>query len=211
MLSGGDTRDLAVAPTFTNFSRVGVRPGEGAFISFDVTNRFNQTITGATVTLGFQVGGDWLQSRPVRDISSPPTFDPSGPVLPADLAPNASMQVRQHFSTSGQTPAGPYLVTVVLKFTYANATNVPTGAIFQSLGSLSAAQRGSVNLTDMNGTLNALQIDGVAPDSAIVVDAGQAATLFLWAVGFGVAVVAAGACAGAYWSRKGRPRKRKGA
>jgi hypothetical protein len=210
MLSGDDTRNLAHAPAFVNFSPVTVHPGERGTVAFDVFNYYPETIRSAQVTLNFHVGGNWLDARDVeRNFSNPPKFDRSVPFNPVDIAPGASMHVSQNFTTSPGTPGGPYIVSVVLTFTYSSPSNVPTTAVFKSLGSLKANERDKVNMSDFNGTLNALGIDGVAPDTSIVVDSGEAMALYLAAVGFGVAVVAVGTAIGLYRSRRGRPHRRK--
>jgi hypothetical protein len=209
MLSGDDTRNLAHAPTFVNVAKVTVRPGESGSVSFDVFNYYADTIHSARVTLEFKVGGDWINARPVSNLTSPPKFDPSTPVNPVDIAPGSSMHVTQKFTTDPRTPVGPYLVSVVLTFTYLNPSGVPSTAIFKSLGALSSVERGMVNMSNYTQTVDALGLDGVAPDTSVVVDGGNATMLFWAAAGFGVAVVAGGTAIGMYRSRRGRPRRRK--
>jgi hypothetical protein len=156
------------------------------------------------------VGGDWINAREINSsFANAPEFDRSDPFYPVDIAPGASMHVSQNFTTRPGTPAGPYIVSLVLIFTYSSPTNVPTTAVFKSLGALTPLERPKVNMSDFDGTLNALGIDGVAPDTSIVVDAGEAMTFYLWAVGFGMAVMAAGTAIGLYRSRRGRPHRRK--
>jgi len=210
MQSGDDTRSLAHAPTFANVARVTVRPGEAGAVSFDVFNYFSEPMHSARVVLEFKVGGDWISSREVNaSFANAPKFDASDPVNPVDIAPGFSMHVAKKFTTSAGTPSGPYLVSVVLTFTYLNPSGVPTTAVFKSLGALTHAERAMVNMSNYTQTVEALGLDGVAPDTSIVVDAGGAYLLFWAAAGFGAAVVAAGTGIGLYRSRRARPHRRK--
>jgi len=51
-------------------------------------------------------------------------------------------------------------------------------AVFKSLGALTHAERDLVNMSNYTQTVDALGLDGVAPDTSIVVDGGNGSTLF---------------------------------
>jgi hypothetical protein len=208
MQGGGDTRDLASTPLFSNFSRVVVRPGEASVVSFDVQNRYNATLFGAQVALEFHVGGDWLEAKSIQFVPNPPEFERT-PQLPEDLARGEVLHVERRFTTNAQTPPGTYLVSVEMQFTYLNSTGVPTAATVRSLGALSGTERGNVDMSHYNASIAALGIDAVAPDTSVTVDGGQAGALFAYATAFGVATFAAMVVVGYTLSRRARGRRRK--
>lgn len=199
---GQDTSAIGNIPTFTNFSKVAVAPGADGVVAFDLTNRYNQQMLSARLRLEFRIGGDWLDAQPVANLTNPPSFAPGPMEQPRTLDPNQTIHLEFPFSTSPQTPPGVYLVAIVLLFSYLNDTNFPTGAIFRSLGNLSKEEREKVNMSDYNGTIAALGVDGIAPDTSIVVDSGGAGALVAAAAVGGAAVFVAGAAAGTLVSRR---------
>jgi len=212
MASGEDTRDPAHIPQF-NFTKVEVRPGETGTVGVTVANRFAQTVYSLQLDLTFQVGGEWRHARPVTEIAEPPRFDNASVAPPPDLAAGESVTLRRSFTTSAGTPDGVYLVSLVVRFSYLDATNNTRGAVLKSLGAI--AQEGDTPLVDMmnySATLEALGIDGVAPDTSVVVDSNAGESLFWLAAGAGVAAVAVGyGVAEALGRRRpaGRPARRK--
>ncbi len=213
MAGGQDSRDPAHIPQF-NFTQVEVRPGEGGTVSVTVMNRYNQTMYSLQLELSFQVGGEWRNARPVSEIADPPRFTPSGAEPPHDLAPGASVTVHAPFTTAEGTPEGVYLVSMVARFSYTDDANLSHGAILKSLGTIAMEGRqDQVNMSDYTGTLDGLGIDGVAPDTSILVDSHSGEALFWQAVVAGVVVVAVGYGAAEWLSRrsggKSPPRRKR--
>jgi len=192
MQGGGDTRDLATLPNVTYEGPVKVRPGESGTIAFSVANRYNQTMDDVRVEVEFRVGGDWLAAREINGtFAGAPRFT-RGPPLPQSVAPGASIRIEAPFATGADTPPGIYLVSLRLVFRYVNASGAPVDAHFASLGSVDPADRSKVDMENYTGTIDALGLDGVVPDTSMVVDGGGALSLWLAAAAFGGVVVAAG-------------------
>ena len=207
MAAGGDTRDVAHLPLIDFKGPVTVKPGESGTVAFDLTNRYNATMQGVLAEVAFSVGGDWLEARPVAEVKDAPVFVAVSR-LPTDLAPGAVFHFSAPFSTNASTPSGVYLVSLVVRFAYAGPNGTAPQGVFASPGSVPAARRGDVNMSDYNGTLERLGIDGLAPDSSIQVQAGTASSLWWAAVGFGVAVMVVGGAYGWSKSRSQGPRGR---
>jgi len=91
---------------------------------------------------------------------------------------------------------GADVVSLTLRYSYRNETNVDTLA-WGKIAGLARAQRAEPRgPRDPNATLATLGIDAIAPDTSITVDDGQAATLFAYAVGFGIGAVVIGSALG---------------
>lgn len=201
MQNGGDTRDLSLTPLLVFTGPIKVRPGQSGEVSFTITNRYNQSVEAVRVAFEFQVGGSWLEARRLAaNATDVPRFSGAMPT-PFAIASNASHTVVLPFTTTPATPAGVYLASMTMAFQYVNATGVLVDARFVSLGSLDPSERSHVNLDNQTETLNALNLDGVVPDTSITVDNGEAMGLWLSAAAFGVVVVGIGA---AYGFLKGR-------
>lgn len=202
MASGQDSRDTGHLPQF-DFTKVEVQPGQSGNITVTVTNRYNQTIHSLRLEFAFQVGGDWQHARPVSEMAEPPRLDPSLVEPPHDLEAGESITLSVPFTTSSATPEGVYLVSLVARFSYTDASIQPRGAVLKSLGTV--AREGNSSLVDMDNytaTLDALGIDGVAPDTSIQVNAHSAEALFWQAAIVGVVIVAAGFGAAEWMSRR---------
>lgn len=213
MASGQDTRDTGHLPQF-DFTPVEVHPGESSAITVTVTNRYNQTIHSLLLDFSFQVGGDWQHAEPVAAIADPPRFDKTAVEPPHDLEPAESVTLSIPFATAPATPEGVYLVSLVVRFSYTDASSQPRGAILKSLGAV--AQQGNQSLVDMENytaTLEALGIDGLAPDTSITVSAGSGEALFWQATIVGVVIVAVAFGAAEWMGRRGpsspRPRRKR--
>jgi hypothetical protein len=192
MASGQDTRDTGLIPQF-NFTQVEVRPGESGQVSVTVTNRYDQTMYSLRLEFSFQVGGEWRHAQPVADMADPPRFDPGHVEPPHDLVPGASVTVVAPFTTTKGTPEGVFLVNTVARFSYTDATNNTRGALFKSLGQVT--KEGNQVLVDMENytaTLDALQVDGIVPDTTLLVDSHSAEALFWLAAVAGAVLVAIG-------------------
>ncbi len=194
-VSGGDTREVGRIPRVAFEGPLTVRPGEAGAVAFNVTNRYNATMQAVRVEVAFRVGGDWLLAHNLSQNESAPAFTPASR-LPGDLAPGASIRFEAPFTTPQSTPPGVYLVSLVLRFSYAAPNGTTAQATLASLGAVEPAKRSLVNMSDYNGTLDALGLDGIVPDSSVQVDGGQAVGLWWSAVAFGVAVLGMGAAYG---------------
>ncbi|HKZ59506.1 MAG TPA: hypothetical protein VJ547_06635 [Candidatus Thermoplasmatota archaeon] len=205
--SGRDTREVGKTPNVVFEGPVTVRPGEPGAVVFSITNRYNDTMQAVRFEYAFSVGGDWLFARNLSGNSSDPAFRPVSR-LPGDLAPGAALKVVANFTTAASTPPGVYLVSLIVRFSYAGP-NGTTTATLASLGSIEPSRRQLVNMSNYNGTLDALGLDGIVPDSSIQVDAGQALGLWWGAAAFGVAVVGAGVAYG-LWGPPSRAARGRG-
>jgi hypothetical protein len=210
MLLGQDTRDVEYTPHF-NFTRVTVHPGERGSVEFTLKNSYNQTILAVRALVEFKVGGNWLTATPIDpNDPSAPAFDTASPPPPPDVAENETVTFSFPFTTKAGTPGGPYLIAVSVFFSYRNASNEVANAVFKSMGALSGQERSLWNATDYRASLNATGIDGLAPDTAILVDRGEAPALF-WTAVFGGAIFFMIAYAVAeFRSRRPSSRRRKG-
>lgn len=192
MSSGQDSRDPALIPQF-NFTEVAVRPGETGAIEVTVTNRFAQTLYSVQLEFAFQVGGEWRTARPVSSLAHPPQFENASVGPPPDMSAGERVTVRRTFTTAAGTPDGVYLVSLVVRFSYLDASNSSRGAVMKSFGAIGAeGDSGLVDMMNYSATIEALGIDGVAPDTSIVVDSHSGEALFWTAVGAGAIVVVAG-------------------
>lgn len=192
---GGDTREVGRTPGVVFQGPVTVRPGQAGVVAFTITNRYNETMQSVRVEYAFSVGGDWLLAHSLSANESAPGFTPVSR-LPGNLAPGASQRFEAPFATQSATPPGIYLVSLIVRFSYAGPNGTTGQATLASLGSLEPAKRLLVNMSDYDGTLDALGLDGIVPDSSVQVDAGQALGLWWGAVAFGVVVVGLGAAYG---------------
>ena len=210
MQSGQDTRDVEYAPQF-NFTRVTVHPGERGSVEMALKNRYSQPILGVQVSVEFKVGGNWLTATPI-DPNDPnaPVFDQTLPPVPSSLAHNETANFSFPFTTKAGTPGGPYLIALSVFFSYRNASNEVANAVFKSMGALSGQERSLWNATDYQASLNATGIDGLAPDTAILVDRGEAPALFWSAVYGGVILFVAAYAVAEFRSRRPSSRRRKG-
>lgn len=205
--SGGDTRDIDRIPAVDFEGSVTVRPGEGGVLAFTVTNRYNQTMQSVRWELEFQVGGDWLEARALANETEKPALVPISQV-PRPLDVNSTLRVEAPFTTTPKTAPGVYLVSLVILFGYTDVNGSLASARFISLGSVPSWQREFVDMSDYNGTLDALGVDGIVPDSSVQVDGGGAAALWWAAVAFGVAVVVLGTAFGVLSARR-EPKRRR--
>ena len=208
--SGRDTREVGAIPNVVFEGPVTVHPGVSGAVVFTITNRYNETMQAVRVEYAFSVGGDWLFARNISANQSDPAFTPVSR-LPADLAPGAPpLRFEAPFTTAAATTPGVYLVSLIVRFSYAGPNGTTPQATLASLGSIEPARRQLVNMSDYNGTLDALGLDGIVPDSSVQVDGGQAQGLWWTAVAFGVAVMAAGAAYGTWGpGRRGEGRRGK--
>lgn len=205
--SGDDTREVGKTPRVAFEGPVTVHPGEPGLVAFTITNRYNDTMQAVRFEYAFSVGGDWLFARNVSANESL-AFTPVSR-LPATLAPGAALRVEAPFTTAASTPPGVYLVSLIVRFSYAGPNGTTPPATLASLGSVDPARRALVNMADYNGTLDALGLDGIVPDSSIQVDAGQALGLWWGAAAFGVAVIGAGVAYG-LWGPPSRAARGRG-
>jgi hypothetical protein len=206
MASGQDSRDTALIPQF-NFTAVEVRPGESGAVEVTVTNRYNQTVYSLQVELAFQVGGEWRHARPVAELDDPPRFDPASGGPPHDLAPGENVTVTAPFTTTAATPDGVYLVSLVVRFSFLDASNLTRGAVLKSLGAVASESNTSlVDMTNYTATLEVLGIDGVAPDTSVIVDSRSGEALYWQAVAAGVIIIAIGFGLAAYLGRRAAKR-----
>jgi hypothetical protein len=202
MQGGGDTRDVSSIPLVVFDGPVRVAPGESSNISFNITNRYNQSIDAVRINASFQVGGSWLEARRLNQ-SSPdvPRFIGPSPT-PFAIAAHATHRVVLPFSTTNNTTSGVYLVALTMTFQYVAASGVRVDSRFASLGSIDMEDRQDVDMQNYSKTIDALGIDGIVPDSSITVDGGEAMRMWLAAAAFGAAVVTLGFAYG--WAKRRR-------
>jgi hypothetical protein len=208
MQGGGDTRDLSTTPMVVFAGPVKVRPGDSGSVTFTLSNRYNQSMDAVRIEAAFKIGGSWLEARRLEaNATDVPRFIGAMPV-PFAISAHVDQTVALPFQTPASTQAGIYLVSITMAFQYVNATGARVDARLASLGSVEAADRSKVDLTNYTATLDALALDGIVPDTSITVDTGEAMTLWLTAGAFGGAVVAIGVAYGMLSARRAKRRRK---
>ena len=206
MQGGGDTRDVGSIPLVVFDGPVRVAPGAEGNISFNVTNRYNQSIDAVRLNASFQVGGSWLEARRLNpDSPDVPRFTAPMPV-PFAIAAHATHRVALPFNTTVNTTSGVYLVAITMAFQYVGASGVRVDSHFASLGSIDTSDRQDVDMNNYSATIDALGLDGIVPDSSITVDGGEAMRMWLAAAAFGAAVVTLAFTYGAVRARRSKRR-----
>lgn len=178
----------------------GVEPGRTAVYGFDLRNRYNATMENVTVTAEIYMWATTEEARPIGEVQRPPWFETTGGlgrtvVFPA-LAPNATVELRETVRAAPDTPEGVYFTRHIVEFDYANLTTEPFGVperghfVMKSRGYFTQEEFESINYSDLEGSLAALNISGIVPDSSLSVKS----PVPLWPLA--VVVVAAAATGG---------------
>ncbi len=194
----------------------GIEPGASGTYAFTMRNRYNASMFNVTVTVeiyrfatvepervvNLSGPADGSRFQPDSPFGTPPVFADTGnlraSVFAATLAANATLELSQTVRSAPSTPEGVYFTRHRVEFDYANFTVpgqvAPRQAHFAmvSRGSLADGEWASINYTDLEGTLAALNISGIVPDSSFSIKRPAP----LWPLGLLVgATVAAGTLA----------------
>jgi len=182
-------------PAFESFQSLGngIEPGFSGVYGFTLRNRLNASIENVTLRIEIY---RWATSEEAKDIAAlaeVPAFRSSGTLARAitlpSLAANGTHVVREEVVTSTQTPEGVYFTRHEVSFDYANYTpDVFTPPevghfVMRSRGYFTAAQFESINYSDLEGSLEALNVSGIVPDSSFSVKR----PVPLWPIGLLVA------------------------
>ena len=171
----------------------GIEPGSSGTYAFTMRNRYNDSMLNVTVTVeiyryatvepervvNLSQPSDGSRFLPDSPFGAPPVFAASGDLRASaavpSLSPNSTVEVRQSVSTARSAPEGVYFTRHRVEFDYANFT-VPGEAlprtghfIMVSRGHLTDTEWASINYTDLEGSLGALNISGIVPDSSFSV------------------------------------------
>lgn len=110
-----------LVPDFGDFTTPVIRPGEGGTYNFTITNRYDQEITGVTVTVEVYMWATIEESSSIVDLDGPvpkvegdTSYTETFPSIPS----GGSVPVKLKFKTSGDTPKGTYFVRHRIEFTY---------------------------------------------------------------------------------------------
>lgn len=184
----------------------GIQPEGAAVYGFDLRNRYNDTIENLTVTVEIYRWATQEDARDVQEIARPPWFESTGTVgrtlTFAAVAPNATVEVRETVRASRDTPEGVYFTRHTVEFDYGNFTPAPFEApelrhfVMKSRGHFTQAQFESINYSDLEDSLTALNVSGIVPDSSLSVKS----PVPLWPLGLvvGAAAVTGGLAYAAY-------------
>jgi len=175
----------------------GVEPGATAVYGFDLRNRYNASMENVTVTVEIYMWATQEEARPVAQVARPPWFEASGGlgrthVFPA-IGTNATVEVRETVRAARDTPEGIYFTRHTVEFDYANFTQGPFDPpqtrhfVMKSRGYFTQAEFESINYSDLEGSLAALNISGIVPDSSLSVKS----PVPLWPLALVVAAAAA--------------------
>lgn len=157
----------------------GVQPGGASVYGFDLRNRYNATMENVTVTVEIYMWATTEEARPLGEISRPPWFETSGgpgrTVVFPSVAPNGTVELRETVRAAPDTPEGVYFTRHTVEFDYANLTTGPFGVperghfVMKSRGYFTQEEFESINYSDLEGSLAALNISGIVPDSSLSV------------------------------------------
>ncbi len=157
----------------------GVVPGGSAVYGFDLTNRYNASMENVTVTMEIYMWATQEEALPIGGIDAPPWFEATGgsgrTVSFPSVAPNGTVSVRETVRAAGGTPEGVYFTRQTVEFDYPNFTadifSPPSTRHFvmKSRGYFSQAEFESINYSDLEGSLGALNVSGIVPDSSLSV------------------------------------------
>lgn len=171
----------------------GIEPGASGTYAFTMRNRYNASMLNVTVTVevyrfatvepervvNLSAPSDGSRFLPDSPFGTPPVFVDTGDLrasaAAATLAPNATLEVARAVRSAPATPEGVYFTRHRVEFDYANFT-VPGEVtpreghfVMVSRGHLTDGDWASINYTDLEGTLAALNISGIVPDSSFSV------------------------------------------
>jgi hypothetical protein len=115
----------------------------------------------------------------VSAVAHAPTFaaggTPTAILSYPSIPPNGSVQVRLGIDAPRLAPEGVYFTRHLVEFDYANVTEPPAPQpytahfVMKSRGHFTAEEFSSINYSDLHGSLAALNISGVVPDSSFSV------------------------------------------
>lgn len=110
-----------LVPDFGDFTTPVIRPGERGTYNFTITNRYDQEITGVTVTVEVYMWATIEESDPLEDLDGPApkvegdtSYTEDFPSIPS----GGSVPVKLTFKTAEDTPKGTYFVRHRVVFTY---------------------------------------------------------------------------------------------
>lgn len=173
----------------------GIEPGGSGTYAFTMRNRYNASMLNVTVTVeiyrfatvepervvNLSAPADGSRFLPDVPFGTPPVFAETGSLreeaFVAALGQNATLTLSKAVRSAPATPEGVYFTRHLIEFDYANFTVpgelAPRQGHFRmvSRGHLSDLEWSSVNYTDLEGTLAALNISGIVPDSSFSVKA----------------------------------------
>lgn len=168
-------------PAFESFLSLGngIEPGKGGIYGFTLRNRYNGTMGNISLTVEIYKWATTEEARDLQDVPFPPRFAATGrPVyavaVPA-LDPNETVDIRAGILTVASTPEGVYFTRHLIEFDYPNFTlrgnATPVGGHFamKSRGFFTEAEFRSINYSDLEESLVALNVAGIVPDSSFSV------------------------------------------
>lgn len=196
----------------------GIEPGASGTYGFAMRNRYNASMENITLTveaykwatvesaLNLSDIGSGAQSTPHREFVHPPVFVDTNALRTTvevpRLEPNASFNVRAQIRTSPDTPEGVYFTRHQIEFDYPNVTVPGTATprlahfVMKSRGHFTAEEFASINYSDLEGSLDALGVQGIVPDSSFSVK--RPAPLWPLALVAGAAAVTGGLAVALY-------------
>lgn len=165
-------------PAFESFLSLGngIPPGDSGTYGFTLRNRYNASMENVTLEVEIYRWATAEAARPIGEISSPPVFSATGRLDQSfaigTMAPNATFAVRLTVEAAPLTPEGVYFTRHMLEFDYNNVTDpfdpTPSSAHFvmRSRGHFTAEEFQSINYSDLENSLDALNVSGIVPDSS---------------------------------------------
>lgn len=161
-------------PDLFNFHTPQIVPGDSGSYEFTVKNRYNGTLTDASLTVEIYKWATLEEAKDIDRISSPPEIREglrqsyTAPVF--SLAHNETFKIRMTVSTSKSTPQGTYFVRHMIQFSYSG-----THLLMKSRGYFTNREWEEAT-TSLNGSrvvgginLTMLGVDGILPDSSFSV------------------------------------------
>jgi hypothetical protein len=171
-------------PSFANsilngFITPTVRPGQTVMFSFNITNPYNETMNGITLSIGVYKYSTQETAKVVdQDFKHAPSIEGFGPEITSQLdpiTPENTTRIELHIATSKHTPHGSYFSqsTYFMRFKLTfNFTGETTPVVLQSKGYFTDEQWDRMvsfeaNQSIVNRTyMKSLGVDGLLPDSA---------------------------------------------
>jgi hypothetical protein len=155
----------------------GIPPGQAGVYGFDLRNRYNASMLNITLTIEIYMWATQEEARPAGEVPNPPRFEASGTRVRtltfAALAPNSTAGVREPVRAASDTWEGVYFTRHTIEFDYPNFTSGPFNLpetrhfVMKSRGHFTQEQFESINYSDLEDSLAALNISGVVPDSSL--------------------------------------------
>jgi len=173
-------------PDFTNFVTPQLEPGENGIFSFDVLNRYNETIENTTIVAEIYHRADIDESELIDNIKTNErpyiteikwkNSDETKTLIPSDtmkaffeigdIKSNETINLEFKINSESDTKEGTYFVRFNIDFNHNGTERTMQSRGYWSMQLWEAATTNQTNNYPGNINLAILEVDGIIPDSS---------------------------------------------